>query len=556
MKIKVDKPGTAIQQRAVEQHLEALGLTLDDERNLTPEAIERAGGIDALERVKDDDGRIDLAALAKLRHTIGGTALAAVDPGHALSSATLAATGLTKTLTAQVVEGLDPIALASVTRRANHLLAQLAPVTDSALGSLSAIEPAVIDALADATKDLAKQATDYLTHLSKARSEQLTTLKTALRTLNDAAVSPDDRDRAQAELTTAETMTVSLATATTVVDALLKAADGLAAQQIEKTFQRHLASQLETRQPRTDADLDYVVAHAAARTQSLFGTELSAADQTTMVAEPFDRLAEHDVVAVRSRIAAGGLDLGAVPPASAYQQAALTQPAGDLAGRMAALLAAEPADGEALIAAFESVPGLRDLFCEWAGVGEGFSIRTHTLMVYEQLNSQFRHFGLDDIEMPQDVSLRRMFNGLIGLHDIGKSVAIEEGDKHRQHEFTTPIIKHTLAQAGLTPTEIALAANLVDNDILGDVVKRDSKKATKEEPQEDLDTTAAYERVCTLASEVSMNPDDYFKLQAFFYTVDASSYAFLRKHVFDDHDGKMVPKSKSFAALERRVFNG
>lgn len=158
-------------------------------------------------------------------------------------------------------------------------------------------------------------------------------------------------------------------------------------------------------------------------------------------------------------------------------------------------------------------------------------------MVYETFKEQLPHFPIASVKTPTKIDTVRLFKFFIAIHDIGKPIAIAKEGKHAQHKYTSPIVKRVMRKEGFSKAEIKLTKNIINNDILGAVVKgltraEDALPAIKE-----------------LADSSSMSLSDYFLLQSFFYTVDAASYPILRQRIFHEENGMLVPNSQNFHDL-------
>jgi hypothetical protein len=202
-------------------------------------------------------------------------------------------------------------------------------------------------------------------------------------------------------------------------------------------------------------------------------------------------------------------------------------------------------NGSDVIEALSSFPDLKTLFDSDAQVREGYTVKEHTQMVFNQFEDQYSKFGIHQIQLPKEISHDRLLpllKATVALHDIGKPL----GAREAQHHFTTPILKEKLEKLGFNHHEITLAQALVDQDHLGEFVKgmANAKPIAGVPP---ISRSVLKEKLGQLAEEVGLSPTDYFKLQSLFYTADASSYPNLRAYVFEKTpDGKLVPNSNTY----------
>jgi hypothetical protein len=200
------------------------------------------------------------------------------------------------------------------------------------------------------------------------------------------------------------------------------------------------------------------------------------------------------------------------------------------------LLNAPEINGKEIVDFLSLDPVLKTLFDSSAGVSQGYTIREHTHMVFDVFAKQFplykAHYGF------QSSSELRLFQTLkfaIALHDIGKPIAIDKGDKDRQHEFTLPLVEQALKHFEFTDREYKLVRALVAHDFLGDYLKGKINART----------TAGYlER---LAEAAGMTAKEFVPLQFLFYIIDAGSYPSLREAVLTEApDGSLTPKNTRF----------
>ncbi len=192
---------------------------------------------------------------------------------------------------------------------------------------------------------------------------------------------------------------------------------------------------------------------------------------------------------------------------------------------------------------------LEDLFSSDAGVSEGYSIKEHSLRVMELINSQYAcHISpeFEDRMRPiLGVSVKNFMDLTMSLHDIGKPLAVRAGDKGRQHEFTRPIVEKTMAALGFSQFAIHLAAELVDNDIIGDYLKGTIRQTEK-----------AHQLLVDQSAKMEMDLKDYFTFQMLFYTADAGAYPGLMLRVFKENkETKCVrPVSPKYKSLEDKIL--
>lgn len=182
-------------------------------------------------------------------------------------------------------------------------------------------------------------------------------------------------------------------------------------------------------------------------------------------------------------------------------------------------------------------PGLKDLYDQSAQVHEGYSIKDHTLRVFQEFEKVFIKTPLDKRDYAEITpDLEKVLRTMLALHDIGKGL----GKKEDQHKNTTPILQTAMERWGFRYSEIRLATALVNHDLIGEMLK--DKKMTPQETIAKLQNLADY-------ANLSLEP--FLKLQVLFWLSDAGSYPFLKMHVLKESDryGRLVPADPRWNAL-------
>jgi hypothetical protein len=204
-------------------------------------------------------------------------------------------------------------------------------------------------------------------------------------------------------------------------------------------------------------------------------------------------------------------------------------------------LARDDVKGGDVIAWLSRRPELAQLFSRSTGVREGYTAEEHARRVYEAYEAQAPKFGWKKLRAREPIDFKAFVKLLVALHDIGKPLAHEAGDRHREHEFTMPIIEGELTRLGFRPMELELAAALVDLDVPGRLA------------QGRLSEDEAYALVVQSAGRLGMEPAELFRLQRFFFAIDAASYPSIRASAFKTVRGRLVPLSQAVADLEVRL---
>lgn len=126
------------------------------------------------------------------------------------------------------------------------------------------------------------------------------------------------------------------------------------------------------------------------------------------------------------------------------------------------LLNAEECKPESTLNAFTGCSLIRRQFEKPATAGFNYSLRRHTLSVLDVFESYFSSLF--------DLGQRNCMRMLLALHDIGKPMAIQRGDKTLQHRFTVRIINRLPDHWIASPQRNWLCTLLAD-DYLGDFLK-------------------------------------------------------------------------------------
>lgn len=196
-------------------------------------------------------------------------------------------------------------------------------------------------------------------------------------------------------------------------------------------------------------------------------------------------------------------------------------------------------NGAEVIALLSREAKLKRLFASSAGVMERYSVKQHTLRVFDVFVDQYsayqRVYGSPKVT--SDIRLFATLKFAIALHDIGKPLAILASRNSFQHEYTIPILEKALIRYGFSERESRLAKALVGNDILGHFVKGE------------IDAAEARAQLVAVAEQSGLSVKEYVPLQFLFYVSDAASYPFLYYRVFEVRDGLLAPKGALFQEL-------
>ncbi len=191
---------------------------------------------------------------------------------------------------------------------------------------------------------------------------------------------------------------------------------------------------------------------------------------------------------------------------------------------------------------------LEPLLYSDSGVWERYTIKEHSLRVLELLKEQYSCLVKPEFEKEMSENLKMPLKNFMeltmSLHDIGKPLALEAGDKDRQHEFTRPVMEKVMKVLRVPEDARTIALELTDNDVIGDYLKGS------------ISFTQAVSQLEAQAKKTVLSVENYFKLQMMFYTADAGSYPGLFERVFtEDANCCIKPKSSRYKILESKILN-
>jgi hypothetical protein len=187
---------------------------------------------------------------------------------------------------------------------------------------------------------------------------------------------------------------------------------------------------------------------------------------------------------------------------------------------------------------------LVSLYADRVGDLGGMTIQGHTLQVLAQFEKYSAKFPWIEILAPPNIHLKRTIRMAYALHDIGKPLAAGMGVAHEP--LSAEILFQLMNRYGFSKAEVELAQALVGNDAIGKMLQGGIT------PQE------AFERLVEISRRTSLNPNDFFKLQSFFYTMDASTYPDLAALFTKEGTAQgevLIPRNEKFKVL-RNLFSG
>ncbi len=206
--------------------------------------------------------------------------------------------------------------------------------------------------------------------------------------------------------------------------------------------------------------------------------------------------------------------------------------------------------GGPLIAHLKKVTELKCLFDSDSGVSENFTLEEHTRMVEQVYAAQKKFYDVDGTKVGS-VSAASLFPLVLALHDIGKPVAVAAGDKDRQHEFTSPIVRGVMDGLGYSDLEIRFALSLIDQDIIGTM----SKAIDYYHKDLDSATQVGRSNLGKFADALHMGTLDFSKMQVLYFVSDAASYPGLQQNIFHRGCGAQERMCLNNGSLERLMVD-
>jgi hypothetical protein len=176
----------------------------------------------------------------------------------------------------------------------------------------------------------------------------------------------------------------------------------------------------------------------------------------------------------------------------------------------------------------------KDIFSKDAGVWEKYTIEEHTLMVLRQFDRYFAG-GV----FPDGIT-DEFFRTMFVLHDLGKPMAVKQGNIKLQHDETVKVVDPILKKLGFSKFEINLIEIIVGNDPIGPYLRYDK-----------IDD--AIFKIKKMIKESGLSPKDFFAVLLIYYMCDSGSYTSdaggkpSLEYVFDfDHENKKLEFSPEY----------
>jgi hypothetical protein len=202
-------------------------------------------------------------------------------------------------------------------------------------------------------------------------------------------------------------------------------------------------------------------------------------------------------------------------------------------------LSSKSSNGKKIIAVLSQNPELSRLFKAGnQSAMDKTTIEKHTLAVLQLFNELFDGYSAKyAFKTHPNIRLYETFKFMIALHDIGKPLAYEAGNKNRQHEFTIPILIREMKRFGFTEEETRLATSIVDNDLVSDFATQKT------------DAIKARAGFVKAAAQARLPLMDYAPLRFLFFSCDAGAYNEVRTKIFTWENSLMVPSRQLFERI-------
>ena len=136
-----------------------------------------------------------------------------------------------------------------------------------------------------------------------------------------------------------------------------------------------------------------------------------------------------------------------------------------------------------------------------------YTLKRHTELVCTQFE---KYFG--SIQLPVSHNLMKFF---LSLHDIGKPIAENEGNRNNQYRYTQDIIskiKLTCCGQSYSENDRDLMLALASGDTLGDYFKGS------------INVSTAVEQISRLSIQAHMSKSDFLYIFMVYYQCDTGAY--------------------------------
>lgn len=175
-------------------------------------------------------------------------------------------------------------------------------------------------------------------------------------------------------------------------------------------------------------------------------------------------------------------------------------------------------------------PSLRIAYKRPAGVGEGYTVGQHSLMVMDVFCKELQHLEHTQHVLTQAKITPATFTFFLALHDIGKGYTRNKGKKAELSKTRELIHKH--AEQLALKQQLPLFDVLLSGDLVGDYLKK--RDVTIE------DCHSLINNLKEMSYHLNISSMALFELFVLFHQCDASSYPVVREKCFSNDPSQLT----------------
>lgn len=175
--------------------------------------------------------------------------------------------------------------------------------------------------------------------------------------------------------------------------------------------------------------------------------------------------------------------------------------------RLRRALATKPYDCRKVISILKQIDEYKTAYTSLNSKKRNYSLEEHTIMVCEMFESYFA-------ETYNERCGIEAFRLLLCLHDIGKPLSLENGDKEHQWKYTVQMIEARKADLPFSENDYLTGISLISDDPLGLYIRNK------------INIQEAKNRIIKMlnASGFGITVENFFKLLSVYYQTDAGAY--------------------------------
>lgn len=184
--------------------------------------------------------------------------------------------------------------------------------------------------------------------------------------------------------------------------------------------------------------------------------------------------------------------------------------------------ASQDTDIPGLFNALKAHPELAHWFEKTVGGPDGLTLEEHTIAV---LNNYMNYFSGGQKLFPTE----KEYLFCLALHDIGKPVAVAEGNRNLQHGKTLEIIKRLRDSFPVKDETLQQMEVIINADPIGKYLNPAIGQSLEESRDEILTMS---DKIAAMRDGVAIDASDFLKTLIVYYQCDAAGYNSLRKRLF------------------------